>query len=128
MKPIKKVNIFIFRFCLLLTSSQGQQNLNEDKGLAPPAKDDDPEGTKLLSSSDGLETAAKLLRPLTNLLASSNINVREKVEGMVKDNERIEIWLTSYDVAIRRRTFSLPPSLSVDYRSHISTQENYYKL
>jgi len=110
MKPIKKVNIFIFRFCLLLTSSQGQQNLNEDKGLAPPAKDDDPEGTKLLSSSNGLETAAKLLRPLTNLLASSNINVREKVEGMVKDNERIEIWLTSYDVAIRRRTFSLLPS------------------
>jgi len=109
MRPIKKVNILV-RFCLFLTSLQGQQNSNEDKGLAPPAKDDDPEGTKLLSSPDRLETAAKLLRPLTNLLASSNIHVREKVEEMVKDKERIEIWLTSYDVAIRRRTFSPLPS------------------
>lgn len=82
---------------------KGQQNPNEDKGLVPPSKDDDPEGTKLLSSPDGLEIAAKLLRPLTNLLASSDINVRAKVEGIVKNKERMEIWLLSYDVAIRRR-------------------------
>jgi len=106
----KKGESLLDHFHLLLTSSQGQQNPNEDKGLVPPSKDDDPEGTKLLSSPDGLETAAKLLRPLTNLLASSDINVRAKVEGIVKNKERMEIWLLSYDVAIRRRAsiFSLP--------------------
>ncbi|KAF5351177.1 hypothetical protein D9756_008406 [Leucocoprinus leucothites] len=82
---------------------KGQQNSNEDKGLEPPFKDDDPEGTKLLSSPDGLETAAKLLRPLTNLLSSPHADVRVKVEGMMKERERMEAWLLSYDVAIRRR-------------------------
>ncbi|KAF9443854.1 N-terminal acetyltransferase A, auxiliary subunit [Macrolepiota fuliginosa MF-IS2] len=75
--------------------AQQQQNANEDKGLEPPTKDDDPDGTKLLTSPSGLETAAKLLRPLTNLLTTAKVDIAEK--------ERMEIWLLSYDVAIRRR-------------------------
>lgn len=60
--------------------------VNEDKGLDVPAsKDDDPDGTKLLSSPDGLERAAKLLRPLTNLAKGD-----------------IEVWIAVYDVAVRR--------------------------
>jgi len=59
---------------------------NEDKGLEAPApKDDDPDGTKLLTSPDGLETAAKLLQPLINLELPS-----------------MSLWVTVYDVAIRR--------------------------
>ena len=59
---------------------------NEDKGLEAPApKDDDPDGTKLLASFEGLETAAKLLRPLVNLELPS-----------------IRFWVTVYDVAFRR--------------------------
>jgi peptide alpha-N-acetyltransferase len=59
---------------------------NEDKGLEAPAlKDDDPDGTKLLASSDGLETAAKLLQPLVNLELPS-----------------VRLWVTIYDVAVRR--------------------------
>lgn len=59
---------------------------NEDKGLEAPApKDDDPDGTKLLASLEGLEVAAKLLRPLVNLELPS-----------------VQLWVTVYDVAIRR--------------------------
>ena len=59
---------------------------NEDKGLEAPApKDDDPDGTKLLASPDGLETAAKLLQPLVSIELSS-----------------IRLWVTVYDVAVRR--------------------------
>jgi peptide alpha-N-acetyltransferase len=60
--------------------------INEDKGLeAPPAKDDDPDGIKLLSAPDGLDRAAKILQPLMNL-AQNNVDT----------------WITIYDVAIRR--------------------------
>lgn len=48
-------------------------------------KDDDPDGSKALSSPDGLERAAKLLNPLTTL---------------AKKNP--EIWIAIYDVAVRR--------------------------
>ena len=59
---------------------------NEDKGLEAPApKDDDPDGTKLLASTDGLETAAKLLQPLVSIELPS-----------------IRLWATVYDVAVRR--------------------------
>ena len=59
---------------------------NEDKGLEAPApKDDDPDGTKLLGSPNGLETAAKLLQPIVNLELPS-----------------IPLWVAVYDVAIRR--------------------------
>ncbi|KAF9788345.1 NMDA receptor-regulated protein 1a [Thelephora terrestris] len=62
---------------------------NEDKGLEAPApKDDDPDGTKLLASSDGLETAAKLLQPLVNLELPS-----------------VRLWVTIYDVAVRRKRY-----------------------
>lgn len=61
-------------------------NSNEDKGLeATPEKDEDPDGQKLLSATDGLERAAKQLISITSL---------------VKDN--IDVWVTTYDVAIRR--------------------------
>lgn len=54
--------------------------------LQPP-KDDDPDGMKLLKSTDRLEHAAKLLNPLATL-ASDNIDV----------------WIAIYDVAVRRST------------------------
>ena len=59
---------------------------NEDKGLElPVAKDEDPEGMKLLSSPDGLERAAKLLQPLTYLT-----------------KKKADVWIVVYDVAVRR--------------------------
>jgi len=59
---------------------------NEDKGLEATPKDDDPEGLKLISASDPLEQAAKLLVPLSNLAGNN-----------------IDVWFAIYDVAIRRR-------------------------
>ena len=59
---------------------------NDDKGLESiPAKDEDPDGHKLLASPDPLERAAKLLSPLSSLAA-----------------ENIDMWIAMYDVAIRR--------------------------
>ncbi|PPQ74960.1 hypothetical protein CVT24_010284 [Panaeolus cyanescens] len=63
------------------------QTSNADKELeAPPPKDDDPEGLKLIASTDGLEQAAKLLQPLTKLAPKN-----------------IDVWLAIHDVAIRRK-------------------------
>ncbi|KAF8223436.1 N-terminal acetyltransferase A, auxiliary subunit [Tricholoma matsutake] len=60
---------------------------NDDKGLeAIPAKDEDPDGLKLLASTDPLERAAKLLSPLSSLAT-----------------ENIDMWIALYDVAIRRK-------------------------
>jgi N-alpha-acetyltransferase 15/16, NatA auxiliary subunit len=60
--------------------------ISEDKGLdVGPAKDDDPDGSKLLASKDGLEKAAKLLNPLTTLAPQNT-----------------DAWIAVYDVAIRR--------------------------
>ncbi|KIL63536.1 hypothetical protein M378DRAFT_164431 [Amanita muscaria Koide BX008] len=65
----------------------GSQTSHEDRGLdAPPPKDDDPDGYKLLKSPDILDRAAKLLDPL--------------LTG-VQDN--IDVWFALYDVSIRRR-------------------------
>ncbi|KAK2461025.1 hypothetical protein APHAL10511_006966 [Amanita phalloides] len=62
---------------------------HEDKGLdAPPLKDEDPDGIKLLQSPDPLERAAKLLHPLLSLAPNN-----------------IDIWFVQYDVSIRRRKF-----------------------
>ncbi|KAA1473007.1 N-terminal acetyltransferase A, auxiliary subunit [Dentipellis sp. KUC8613] len=59
---------------------------NEDKGLdVPTPKDDDPDGTKLLTGPEPLERAWKFLLPLTTL---------------AKDN--IDVWIAVYDVAVRR--------------------------
>jgi N-alpha-acetyltransferase 15/16, NatA auxiliary subunit len=61
-------------------------NANEDKGLdVGPPKDDDSDGMKLVQAADRLERAAKFLRPLTTLAANN-----------------VDIWLTSYDVSVRR--------------------------
>ncbi|CAE6457624.1 unnamed protein product [Rhizoctonia solani] len=54
----------------------------------PPPKDDDPDGLKLLSQANPIEQALKLLRPLETL------EVRD-----------INVWLTIYDVAIRRKKY-----------------------
>jgi hypothetical protein len=59
---------------------------NTDLEPAPP-KDEDPEGLKLIASTDGLEQAAKLLDPLRTLAA-----------------DNIDVWIAIYDVAIRRST------------------------
>ena len=48
-------------------------------------KDEDPEGTKLLTSPEPLERAWKLLFPLLRLSISN-----------------IELWISIYDVAVRR--------------------------
>jgi len=70
---------------------------NEDKGLEAPApKDDDPDGTKLLASPDGLETAAKLLQPLVTIELPS-----------------IRLWATVFDVAIRRSELDFAPVTGV---------------
>lgn len=59
---------------------------NEDKGLdLAPQKDDDPDGTKLLTSPEPLERAWRLLSPLLRLPISN-----------------IDLWVTVYDVAVRR--------------------------
>lgn len=69
------------------TVTAATPSVNEDKGLEAIQKDDDPEGLKLISASDPLEQAAKLLVPLSNLAASN-----------------IDVWFAIYDVAIRRST------------------------
>lgn len=62
---------------------------NEDKGLElGPAKDDDPDGMKLLQVQDLLERAAKWLAPL-GTLAKGNLNA----------------WIVIYDVAVRRKKY-----------------------
>ncbi|KAJ7695429.1 NMDA receptor-regulated protein 1a [Mycena rosella] len=61
---------------------------NDDKGLEPTPKDDDPDGSKLLQCTDPLERAAKLLKPLVTL-ADTNI----------------EVWIATYDVAVRRKKY-----------------------
>jgi hypothetical protein len=71
---------------------------NEDKGLEAPApKDDDPDGTKLLASPNGLEMAARLLQPLVNLELPS-----------------MQLWATVYDVAIRRSKSHSTSTTGVD--------------
>ncbi|KAF9482671.1 N-terminal acetyltransferase A, auxiliary subunit [Pholiota conissans] len=60
---------------------------NDNKELdPPPPKDEDPDGLKVIASSDGLEQAAKLLEPLKSLAANN-----------------IDAWISIYDVAIRRK-------------------------
>jgi len=90
---------------------------NEDKGLEAPApRDEDPDGLKLLSVSDPLEQAAKLLAPLVNL-ASDNLDA----------------WIALYDVAIRRSKgfFQIPsapmsyPDLSFSTRNHRKTPTSH---
>ncbi|TFK61909.1 NMDA receptor-regulated protein 1a [Pluteus cervinus] len=62
-------------------------NANEDKGLeVPQAKDEDPDGKKLLASPDPLEMAAKFLSPLASLAPGN-----------------IDAWIALYDIAIRRK-------------------------
>jgi len=68
---------------------------NEDKGLeAPPPKDDDPEGLKLVAADDPLERASKVL----GLLGEFG-----------KDD--IDVNAISFDVAIRQSTFFVSVSL-----------------
>ena len=79
---------------------------NEDKGLEAPApKDDDPDGTKLLASPDGLDTAVKFLQPLVNLELPS-----------------VRLWVTVHDVAIRRSKLNvalLSPGALLNYRREV---------
>jgi len=57
----------------------------QENGVAPPVVDEDPEGLKLVSISDPLEQASRLLRPL-----EAHIQPRR------------EVLLVSFDVALRR--------------------------
>ncbi|CAL1708693.1 unnamed protein product [Somion occarium] len=66
-----------------------QTSATEDKGLEPgPAKDDDPDGSKLLKSTDPLDRAWKFLSPLAIL-----------------ELDDVEAWIAIYDVAVRRKKF-----------------------
>ena len=72
-------------------------NSTEDKGLEPtPNKDDDPDGIKLLSVTDPLERAAKLLKPLTTL-----------------GKDRVDVWVAIYDVTVRRSECNTGPPLVI---------------
>jgi peptide alpha-N-acetyltransferase len=62
-----------------------QQSQNDDKGLEPTTKDEDLDGSKLLGCTDPLERAAKVLKPLATLTPNN-----------------IEVWIATYDVAVRR--------------------------
>lgn len=53
-------------------------------------KDDDPDGLKQLGAADRLEQAYKLLHPLSTLVPNN-----------------IDVWIATYDVAIRRSKLSL---------------------
>ncbi|KAJ7096723.1 NMDA receptor-regulated protein 1-domain-containing protein [Mycena belliarum] len=70
------------------TKKATPQANNDDKGLEPTPKDDDPDGSKLLQCTDPLERASKLLKPLATL-ADTNI----------------EVWIAMYDVAVRRKKY-----------------------
>jgi hypothetical protein len=70
---------------------------NEDKGLdLTPMKDEDPDGIKLLTSPEPLERAWKLLLPLLRLSISN-----------------IDLWISIYDVAVRRGVSHTTEILSV---------------
>ncbi|KAG8885365.1 hypothetical protein FRB97_001440 [Tulasnella sp. 331] len=61
----------------------------DDKDSPPaPAKDEDPDGMKLLSVVDPLEQAMRLVKPLEDLQASD-----------------IRIWLIAYDISLRRKKY-----------------------
>ncbi|KAL5521607.1 hypothetical protein ACEPAF_2355 [Sanghuangporus sanghuang] len=63
---------------------------HEDKGLEPPtSKDEDPDGSKALAATDGLERAWKMLK----LLASHPL-------------ERVDVCIGTYDVSIRRKKYA----------------------
>lgn len=64
-------------------------NVSEDKGLEPgPAKDEDPDGRNLLQAADPLERAANFLGPLET-----------------QSQDSILVWVTVYDVAVRRSRY-----------------------
>lgn len=64
-------------------------NQSDDKGLdAPPPKDDDPDGVKMVLADDSLEKAAKFLATL-------------KESG----KHNVDVCLTNFDVAIRRSEY-----------------------
>ncbi|KAJ6571727.1 N-terminal acetyltransferase A, auxiliary subunit [Mycena capillaripes] len=65
-----------------------QANNNDDKGLEPAPKDDDPDGSKLLQCADPLERAANLLKPLAALVDTN-----------------VEVWIAVFDVAVRRKKY-----------------------
>ncbi|KAI6007858.1 NMDA receptor-regulated protein 1-domain-containing protein [Pisolithus marmoratus] len=64
-------------------------NQSDDKGLdAPPPKDDDPDGVKMVLADDALERAAKFLATLTE-----------------SGKHNIDACLANFDVAIRRKKY-----------------------
>ncbi|KAH9835381.1 NMDA receptor-regulated protein 1a [Rhodofomes roseus] len=81
-KAAKKVQEEVKKATTTSTSS-------EDKGLEPQAaKDDDPNGDKILQAPDPLERAAKLVAPLRTVAA-----------------DNIDAWIVIYDVAVRRKKY-----------------------
>jgi N-alpha-acetyltransferase 15/16, NatA auxiliary subunit len=77
--------------CLSTLAATGTAtSTNEDKGFdLTPLKDDDPDGTKLLTSPEPLERAWKLLTPLLRL------SIRD-----------IDLWISIYDIAVRQGVFN----------------------
>ena len=65
---------------------------NKDDDIPEPPKDDDPDGKKLLATTDPLGDAAKWLKPLETLAG-----------------DRVDVWMAIYDVAVRRSNFRYSP-------------------
>jgi len=59
---------------------------NKDEEIPEPPKDDDPDGKKLLETTDPLGDAWKWLQPL---------------EGL--EENRLDLWFAIFDVSVRRR-------------------------
>jgi hypothetical protein len=76
-----------FDFLILNAYKAASEKQKEEEEVVV-AKDDDPDGHKAISVEDPLEQAAKLLQPFAS-----------------RRHKLLDIWLVTYDVALRRSTF-----------------------
>ena len=80
----RRQRVSVISACLALATLT-LLSVAQENGVAPPVADEDPEGLKLVSISDPLEQASRLLRPLE-----------------AHTQPRREVLLVSFDVALRR--------------------------
>ena len=80
----KKGMVDLARSSIVLIHSTAEKE-KESEEVLTVFKDDDPDGHKAISVEDPLEQAAKLLQPFA-----------------ARNHDLLDIWLATYDVAIRR--------------------------
>lgn len=80
----------LYRLILPLAAAAAASQNKDDEDGTPAAKDEDPDGHKVISVETPLEEAAKLLQPLS-----------------ARKHANIDIWVITYDVAIRRSKYVL---------------------